>query len=166
MTVDKLALDISRCLESSGAERGITAKMLADLEPRLESALQAVLAAAGSGKPTCSLDGCPGQMGQTSPAALSQTVMTRSIRGAPGSANSSQDLDRRPSTECPFSLSTSMDSGLTAPAGRLPALYALHLPPPRSLIRHSASTLRALLPVHSTSTLMGFSSMRDEVPEG
>jgi glucose-6-phosphate isomerase len=49
MKVDRLSVDISRCLESSGAQRGVTAKMLADLAPRLDSALQAVLAPAGTG---------------------------------------------------------------------------------------------------------------------
>ena len=39
----------------------------------------------------------PGQTGQTSPAALSQTVKMKSSRGAPGVANSSQLLLRRPS---------------------------------------------------------------------
>ena len=38
--------------------------------------------------------GVPNHTGQASPAALSQTVMTRSISGAPGAANSSQDLLR------------------------------------------------------------------------
>ena len=41
-------------------------------------------------------DGWPGQTGQTSLAASSQTVNTKSISGAPGRANSSHDLLRRP----------------------------------------------------------------------
>ena len=49
MRVDRLSLDISRCLESSGAERGVTTKMMADLKPRLDKALSAVLAASGAG---------------------------------------------------------------------------------------------------------------------
>src|SRR5262249_32104576 len=52
--------------------------------------------AAGSGIPQRAVIGLPGQIGQTSPAALSQTVMTNCICGAPGASNSSQDLDRRP----------------------------------------------------------------------
>src|ERR1700737_2450562 len=46
----------------------------------------------GSGIPQCVVLGCPGQTGQASLAALSQTVNTKSIRGAPGGANSSQLL--------------------------------------------------------------------------
>ena len=41
--------------------------------------------------------GWPGQAGQLSPAAWSQTVKTKSILGAPGTANSSHDFDRSPS---------------------------------------------------------------------
>ena len=41
--------------------------------------------------------GWPGQYGQASPAALSQTVNTKSITGASGPANSSQDFERSPS---------------------------------------------------------------------
>jgi hypothetical protein len=36
----------------------------------------------------------PGQSGHASPAALSQTVNTKSISGAPGAANSSQFFER------------------------------------------------------------------------
>ena len=54
-------------------------------------------AAAGSGMPQCAVTGLPGQIGHTSPAALSQTVMMKSSGGAPGLANSSQDFDRRSS---------------------------------------------------------------------
>jgi hypothetical protein len=39
----------------------------------------------------------PGHIGQTSPAAWSQTVKTKSITGAPRSANSGQLLLRNPS---------------------------------------------------------------------
>ena len=41
----------------------------------------------------------PGQMGQTSAAALSQTVNTKSSFGAPATANSSQLLERKPLVE-------------------------------------------------------------------
>ena len=54
-------------------------------------------AAAGSAIPQCAVIGFPGQTGQTSPAALSQTVKIKSIDGAPGAANSSQLLLRKPS---------------------------------------------------------------------
>ena len=62
--------------------------------------------AAGSGIPQWALAGVPGQIGQTSPAALSQTVMTRSSGGAPAAANSSQLCERKPSVECPRSASS------------------------------------------------------------
>ncbi len=42
--------------------------------------------AAGSATPQCAVIGWPGQTGQTSPAALSQTVMTKSSGAAPGAA--------------------------------------------------------------------------------
>jgi hypothetical protein len=58
--------------------------------------------AAGSGTPQCAVIGCPGHTGQTSLAALSQTVKTKSRAGAPGSANSSQDsCYATPQSECP-----------------------------------------------------------------
>ena len=46
--------------------------------------------------PQWAVIGWPGQIGQTSPAALSQTVKTKSSFGASGPANSSQDFERRP----------------------------------------------------------------------
>ena len=55
--------------------------------------------AAGSGTPQCAVMGCPGQSGQISLAALSQTVKTKCIAGAPGRANSSQLLLRRPAVD-------------------------------------------------------------------
>ena len=50
--------------------------------------------AAGSSMPQCAVMGCPGHTGQVSPAALSQTVNTKSMTGAPGAANSSHPFDR------------------------------------------------------------------------
>ncbi len=44
--------------------------------------------------PQCAVTGWPGQTGQVSAAAESQTVNTKSIEGAPGAENSSQPLDR------------------------------------------------------------------------
>jgi hypothetical protein len=38
--------------------------------------------------------GWPGHNGQASPAALSQTVKTKSRSGAPGLANTAQDFER------------------------------------------------------------------------
>ena len=46
--------------------------------------------------PQCAVIGWPGQTGQVSPAALSQTVNTKSSGGAPGLANSFQDFERKP----------------------------------------------------------------------
>jgi hypothetical protein len=40
--------------------------------------------------------GWPGHTGQTSPAALSQTVKAKSSAGAPGWANSFHDFERKP----------------------------------------------------------------------
>ena len=47
--------------------------------------------------PQCAVIGWPGQTGQLSPAASSQTVKTKSIIGAPGTAKSSQVFDEKPS---------------------------------------------------------------------
>src|SRR5579859_1827746 len=52
--------------------------------------------AAGSGTPQCAVMGWPGHTGQISLAALSHTVKTKSSFGAPGFANSSQSLLRKP----------------------------------------------------------------------
>ena len=44
--------------------------------------------------PQCAVIGWPGQTGQASAAALSQTVNTKSNFGSPALANSSQDFER------------------------------------------------------------------------
>ena len=44
--------------------------------------------------PQCAVIGWPGQSGQVSPAALSQTVNTKWSKGAVGRVNSFHDLDR------------------------------------------------------------------------
>ena len=54
--------------------------------------------AAGSGIPQWAVMGCPGQSGQASFAASSQTVKTKSSLGALGRANSLQLLERKPLT--------------------------------------------------------------------
>lgn len=72
---------------------------------------------AGSATPQCAVIGCPGHTGQTSAAAESQTVNTKSIRGAPPFANSSQLLLRNPSVESPANFSCSNAKGFTRPAG-------------------------------------------------
>ena len=56
------------------------------------------VASAGSGTPQCAVIGCPGQTGQGSFAALSQTVKTKSSFGASGAENSFQLFDRNPDT--------------------------------------------------------------------
>ena len=48
--------------------------------------------------PQCAVTGWPGHSGQASPAALSQTVSTKSIFGASGPANTCQVFDDSPST--------------------------------------------------------------------
>ena len=53
--------------------------------------------AAGSSMPQCAVIGWPGHTGQDSPAALSQTVKTKSITGASLRANSSQLFERKSS---------------------------------------------------------------------
>ena len=53
--------------------------------------------ATGSLMPQCAVMGWPGQIGQASVAALSQTVKTKSMCGASGSENSRQSLLRNPS---------------------------------------------------------------------
>src|SRR5262249_13193713 len=49
----------------------------------------------GSGTPQCAVIGCPGHPGHASPAALSQTVKTKSSAGALGLANSPHDFERK-----------------------------------------------------------------------
>jgi hypothetical protein len=55
--------------------------------------------------------GCPGQNGQTSCAAMSQTVNTKFMAGAQGAANSSHDLLRIPAVLIPASSSCRSASG-------------------------------------------------------
>ena len=74
--------------------------------------------------PQCAVIGLPGQIGQTSPAAWSQTVNTKSIFGAPGLANSSQHFERSLSAGSFIELRVSIETGFTSPLGKLPALYA------------------------------------------
>ena len=80
------------------------------------------VAAAGSGMPQCAVIGWPGQTGQVSPAALSQTVNTKSSAGAPGLANSLQDFERKPGRIVAEALQQPIACGLTCPFGWLPAL--------------------------------------------
>ncbi|MGI5939891.1 MAG: glucose-6-phosphate isomerase [Thermoleophilia bacterium] len=47
--MDRLVLDIQRCMSSTDGDRGLTVDMLETLRPRLEQAREAVLQAAGSG---------------------------------------------------------------------------------------------------------------------
>src|ERR1700733_12339669 len=97
--------------------------------------------------------GWPGHSGQVSLAALSQTVNTKSIFGAPGFANSSQLLLRRPAVgrrAFPICFSA---CGLTIPVGWLPALYAVKFGLPLKLRIASPKIDRAEFPVHRNKTL-------------
>ena len=69
------------------------------------------------GQPQCAETGCPGQTGQTSDAAESQTVKTKSIRGALGPLNSSQLLDLNESKGLPSFFRRLMAAGCTRPLG-------------------------------------------------
>jgi hypothetical protein len=97
--------------------------------------------------------GCPGQIGQTSFAALSQTVKTKSSFGASGIENSSHDLLLNPSVGMWAASSCRNASGLTEPEGWLPALYAVNRGPPFEFMMPSAMMERAELPVQRNSTL-------------
>src|SRR5258708_34087771 len=97
--------------------------------------------------------GCPGHTGQISPAALSQTVKTKFICGAPGFANSSQLLLRNPSVGIPEDLICASASGRTWTDEWLPPLYAAKLGRPLRLRMASAMIERAEFPVHRNSTL-------------
>src|SRR5262249_35959637 len=79
------------------------------------------VAAAGSGRPQCAVIGWPGQNGHVSPAALSQTVNTKSSGVAPGPLNSCQLFERKPLTSKLSLRSRSSVYGCTRPAGWLPA---------------------------------------------
>src|SRR5581483_2433462 len=88
------------------------------------------VAAAGSGTPQCAVIGCPGQNGQVSPAALSQTVKTKSSGVAPGPLNLFQLLERNPPTSKSSLRRRSSVYGCTCPLGWLPAENARKLPRP------------------------------------
>src|ERR1035441_4187258 len=81
--------------------------------------------------PQCAVMGCPGQTGQISLAALSQTVKTKFSFGESGRENSSQDLLRRFVVSSPAISICLIASGRTTPAGWLPALYAVKFSRPR-----------------------------------
>ena len=97
--------------------------------------------------------GWPGQKGQASLAALSHTVKTKSMGGAPGEENSSQDLLRRLAVLNPAFSSWRIASGRTAPDGWLPALKAVKLGKPLWLMMASAMMERAEFPVQRNNTL-------------
>ena len=91
---------------------------------------------------------------QTSCAALSQTVNTKSILGASGLANSSQLLLLKPVIGMCAASSCLSASGGTAPDGWLPALYAVNRGSPLTFINPSAMIDRAELPVQRNSTIL------------
>src|SRR5580693_10455055 len=92
-------------------------------------------------------------MGQTSFAALSQTVKTKSSLGAAGWANSSQVLLRRPAVEICAISSCFRASGRSAPEAWLPALKAVNRGPPLWFRIASAMMERAEFPVQRNKTL-------------
>src|SRR5215469_17200492 len=106
--------------------------------------------------PQWAVIGWPGQTGQTSFAALSQTVKTKSSLGESGFANSSQGLLRAPQAGIRAASSCRRASGLTVPLGWLPALKALKFGLPLMFRRASAMIERAELPVQRKSTLYCF----------
>src|ERR1700722_20977806 len=97
--------------------------------------------------------GWPGHMGQTSLAALSQTVNTKFMVAAPGMENSSQLLLRAASTGRSASCNCLIASGRTLPEGELPALYAVKCGSRLPLRIASAIIDRAELPVQRNRTL-------------
>src|SRR6185312_2725434 len=103
--------------------------------------------------PQWAVMGLPGQTGQASPAALSQTVKMKSKSGAPGLANSSHDLDRNSDTAKPRPRNSLRVLGFTSPLGWLPALQARNPGPPTLFKIASAIMDRAELPVHRNRTL-------------
>jgi hypothetical protein len=109
--------------------------------------------AAGSGIPQCTVMGCPGHIGHTSFAALSQTVITKSKCGASGFTNSSQLLLRKPVVgSLAFSICRSA-VGWILPLGWLPALKAVKFGEPLLLRIASAMMDRAEFPVQRNRTL-------------
>ena len=109
--------------------------------------------AAGSGMPQCAVMGWPDKMGQTSFAALSQTVKTKFNGGASGRENSSQGLLRRPLVGICAIVNCRRASGRMAPEGWLPALYAVKVGLPLKFRIASAMMERAEFPVHRNRTL-------------
>src|ERR1700681_3644182 len=110
-------------------------------------------ASAGSSTPQCAVIGGPGQTGQDSLAALSQTVKTKSITGASGPANSCQLFERKLSVGESRLLSTLIANGFTVPFGWLPAEKLRKYWRPSLRRIDSARIERALLPVHRKRTL-------------
>src|ERR1700722_682809 len=92
-------------------------------------------------------------MGQTSFAALSQTVKTKFICGASGLENSSQLLLRAFSVGRLAACSCFRASGRTVPVGMLPALKAVKFGLRLPLRMDSAMMERAEFPVQRNSTL-------------
>jgi hypothetical protein len=84
---------------------------------RLIERMFSFVLAAGSWMPQWAVIGWPGHTGQTSSAARSQTVKTKSRGGASAVTNSSQLLLRRFSVGSRFLLNTSSGNGWTSPFG-------------------------------------------------
>src|SRR5262249_54515695 len=144
-----------RCSESRSSERS---GKLTNREIRLESIRNVSanasricgslpVAAAGSGTPQCAVIGLPGQNGHGPPAALSQTVKTKSSGVAAGPLKSSQLFERKPLTSKLSLRRRSNVQGCTCPLGRLPAEKARKFPWPSRFRMASAMIERAELPV-------------------
>jgi hypothetical protein len=141
----------------------VDAKAREDLDSRIELPIGPVERApllviatfdsSGIENPQWAVSGCPGQIGQTSAAALLQTVKTKSSGGASGVTNSSQLLLRKSSTARWLRRSASRANGCTLPLGWLPALNAWNRPRPQKFSSASAMTLRAELPVQRNNTV-------------
>lgn len=105
----------------------------------------------GSTSPQCDLIAGPKNTGQASPAALSQTVMTKS---GDSSACTSLDLLKSPSVAMSARCRACRLSGFTSPLGWLPALNACMPAGARWLNSASDKMLRQLLAVQRNRTFI------------
>ena len=103
--------------------------------------------------PQCAVIGWPGHSGQASPAALSQTVKTKSSCGAPGAANSAQDFERS-ADDVVVELAQQIERArIDLSFGLAAGVKARNFPRPARLRIASAMIERAELPVQRKRTL-------------
>ncbi len=148
---------------SVSARAVLTAELAKDVDTVTQSAPAmniptAAPVCAGSSPPQCAVTGCLGQTRNASPAALSQTVMTKSNSVAFGAANSSRFLRCAASVYIPCCSRNAIASGLTLPLKKLRVLTARNRPFAVLLKMLSAIMLRAGLPVHNNKTFIVFST--------